>query len=254
MFYVVFDTNKYIDENFDTLWLNEKLRSDIYKEYTARKSTEVRCKLSLPQGFVCKEDVKVTVALGAPDSAGTHIQVNDRLENGNDRVDIVLNSSTPVKEVVLYGTGNPLMLYYELDKDMPGLKKSGYLSESGWEEKKENYILKNKYDQITENKTVEFYLLENREIVISKKEEAFIFEKTNVNFNALCDIYIAYYDEDEALVWVEKKDFGTENSVTYPYSLNDSNIKLVKAFVWGKESLVPFGKAEKVEILVPMCK
>lgn len=245
-FYVTFNTNKYIDAYFGEKWFigGGTLHSDLYGEYTVKKATEIKCKVSLPDGFVCKEDVWIAVGLGSHDAGGSYVVIADKLNNGNDKTVVVLNSEYPTAEVILYGTSNPLKLYYKLYDDVPGLKVNGYLGEDGWFEQKENYFSTKKIEEITENRTIDFSLLEDREIIISDIDGKFVFEKTNTKFDTLSDIYIAYYDESGRFVSLEKKAFAE----SYSYDVSRQGIKEVKAFVWEKEKTNPLGKLKSVEI------
>ena len=77
---------------------------------------------------------------------------------------------------------------------------------------------------------------------------SFIFEKTNPDSDTSCDIYIAYYDENKALIGMEKYAFETGKSVSYPYNKNNTEIKEVRAFAWENGTFKPLGNSKNIEL------
>lgn len=123
---IMFDSKKYFNawlDEYDVYYIDTA--HDFEREYTAKKTYEYSCRVSLPEDFQTGGTIELKARIGV---IGGFV-ATDGINPNEDSVIITLDSENRSKTFTLYGTMSVLCFEYEIQNNVEGLCDRGYFSE-----------------------------------------------------------------------------------------------------------------------------
>lgn len=128
---IVFDYHKYRNAQLGGFnFINIAYVKDFGTNYTAKYSRKAVCNVCLPDGYIPEDDVEVTVVLRQYIPNGGLV-VTDKFYDWSDSQTVILNNEKRFEQICLYSQSSSSMLAYQVDEEVEGLWKSGFLHQGG---------------------------------------------------------------------------------------------------------------------------